>query len=72
MSNMSYCRFENTNRDFADCLQAAREMGEQGFEELSEYEQEAYLSLLEAAKTFLQDHGAVVDTSNMIQLDPNA
>lgn len=26
MSNMSYCRFENTNIDLADCLDAVRAM----------------------------------------------
>ena len=25
MANMSYCRFENTNFDFADCLEALLE-----------------------------------------------
>lgn len=28
MSNMSYCRFENTNADLADCLDALLEMTE--------------------------------------------
>ena len=28
MSNMSYCRFENTSRDLADCAQALRECSE--------------------------------------------
>lgn len=72
MSNMSYCRFENTNRDFADCIEAAREMGGDGFEDLSQYEQDAYRSLLRAAQTFLEDHGANVDTSSMINLGPNS
>jgi len=27
MSNMSYCRFRNTAKDFRDCLQAEREHG---------------------------------------------
>jgi len=72
MSNMSYCRFENTNRDFEDCIEAAREMGEAGFDDLSQYEQDAYLALLRAAQTFLEGHGANVDTSDMINLDPNS
>lgn len=25
MANMSYCRFENTNRDFEDCVEAVEE-----------------------------------------------
>tara|TARA_Y100000401_G_scaffold114764_1_gene117271 strand:+ start:62 stop:259 length:198 start_codon:yes stop_codon:yes gene_type:complete len=35
MANMSYCRFENTTRDMADCLHAI-EYGETN--DLSEYE----------------------------------
>jgi hypothetical protein len=33
MANMSYCRFENTYSDLADCVQALR-----NGEEISEYE----------------------------------
>jgi hypothetical protein len=35
MSNMSYCRFENTYRDLLDCFEALDEIG------LVEYEKEA-------------------------------
>ena len=36
MSNMSYCRFENTSKDLADCLDAI-ERGE--YKDLNSYEQ---------------------------------
>ena len=43
MSNMSYCRFENTARDLRDCLQAI-ENGE--LDDLSSYERDGLEQLL--------------------------
>ena len=38
MTNMSYCRFENTASDFYDCIRALRTMQEnQGLEEEGHY-----------------------------------
>jgi len=47
MANMSYCRFENTTRDMADCLHAI-EYGET--KDLSTYEQNALEDFLDLAK----------------------
>lgn len=47
MANMSYCRFENTSRDMADCLHAI-EYGET--KELSSYEQGGLEDFLNLAK----------------------
>jgi len=44
---MSYCRFENTTRDMADCLHAI-EYGET--KDLSTYEQNALEDFLDLAK----------------------
>ena len=38
MSNMSYCRFENTSKDFLDCLEALRTMVDNSYEERGEEE----------------------------------
>jgi len=46
MSNMSYCRFENTARDLNDCVQAINN-GET--ENLSEYELNGLRDLLDLA-----------------------
>ena len=51
MPNMSYCRFENTTRDMADCLHAI-EYGETN--ELSTYEQNALEDFLSLAKDIVQ------------------
>ena len=47
MSNMSYCRFENTSRDLADCLEALKEMveGEKADDKLGREELRAAKSL---------------------------
>ena len=60
MSNMSYCRFENTSRDLEDCIQAIQDHYEK-CEDLSRYEIEALHTLLEQAKQ-------VVDLSEEIEL----
>ena len=51
MSNMSYCRFENTSRDLNDCIEAI-ENGE--INELNEYEIEAIKTMQYQAKCILE------------------
>ena len=51
MSNMSYCRFENTSRDLEDCIEAI-ENGE--INELNEYEIEAIKTMQYQAKCILE------------------
>lgn len=53
MSNMSYCRFENTSSDLQDCLDA---MEEPDFDtsEFSTYEQDAYDSMFEQCQEFIK------------------
>ena len=50
MSNMSYCRFENTSRDLDDCIEAI-ENGE--INELNGYEIASLLHLKEQAQTII-------------------
>ena len=47
MSNMSYCRFENTSNDLSECLDAIYN-GET--DELNDYEQRGLRRILEIAK----------------------
>jgi hypothetical protein len=51
MANMSYCRFENTSRDFEDCLEAIEN---DGFDSLSENEQHYAKKLLRLSKQFAE------------------
>ena len=50
MSNMSYCRFENTSRDLMDCVDAIEN---NETEDLSEYEITGLRDLLEYARTII-------------------
>lgn len=60
MANMSYCRFENTNRDLVDCTNAIAEALDEGqsfdefFAGLNEYEQYAIRALRHNAERFLE------------------
>jgi hypothetical protein len=53
MSNMSYCRFQNTLNDFRDCLQYVREFG---LQELSPEEAKAAERLRRLAFDFIEDY----------------
>ena len=52
MSNMSYCRFENTLNDMVDCLRALEEEGMDTLESRSELE--AAEDLMLTAKKFIK------------------
>ena len=52
MANMSYCRFENTNNDLVDCLNALEEEGMDTLE--SRREQEAAEDIVYTAKRFIE------------------
>jgi len=68
MANMSYCRFENTNNDLSDCVEAldntvkeggqyfSNDYGEK--EEFSEYENSAIQRLYENCKAFVAEYEA--------------
>ena len=60
MSNMSYCRFENTSRDLQDCIEAIQDHYEQ-CTDLSRYELRALSGLLEQAEE-------IIDLSEEIEL----
>ena len=52
MSNMGYCRFENTLRDLQDCRDALQEP----FEDLSNDEANAALELISLCKEIADNH----------------
>lgn len=55
MSNMSYCRFENTAKDLEDCVDALEEV-EGDITKLSKSEQRAFHKLLQLADNFSGDY----------------
>ena len=60
MSNMSYCRFENTSKDLQDCIEAIQNHYEE-CTDLSRYELRALSDLLEQAEE-------IIDLSEEIEL----
>ena len=51
MSNMSYCRFENTSRDLGDCLDAIEN---KEHKDLSDYEVRGLRDLLDYCEAILE------------------
>ena len=56
---MSYCRFENTARDLADCVSAVNR-GE--INELNEYEIEGLLNILSLCNDMLENEDYIHET----------
>jgi hypothetical protein len=56
MSNMSYCRFENTLKDLEDCSEALGN-GEAEDSELNEYEKKAKEKLIKLCVSIACDYG---------------
>ena len=56
---MSYCRFENTARDLADCVSAVNR-GE--INELNEYEIEGLLDILSLCNDMLENEDYINET----------
>ena len=62
MGNMSYCRFENTARDLADCVQAINN-GEV-YDLSSDYEVHGLKRLLSLAKDVVANESYIEDALN--------
>lgn len=52
MGNMSYCRFENTNRDVQDCMSA---INDNELSDMNEREQRAFVSFIMNCKEIAED-----------------
>ena len=58
MSNLSYCRFENTVNDLYDCKEALDEKGVYGVEEdASEYDAPYVKQLIELCREIADQYG---------------
>ena len=61
MSNMSYCRFENTAADFQDCVSVVMESIENGESvDLSQTEQRSAVDLFMQARDIVQEIADVI------------
>ena len=62
MGNMSYCRFENTSRDLLDCLQAIEN---DETNDLSSYEKDGLISLIDYCEAILEHKESLMETINL-------
>jgi hypothetical protein len=62
MSNMSYCRFENTLADLQDCLEAMQEVEDMQELDLGEYEEEAFTSMANVCRAYLKEYNRLLAT----------
>ena len=66
MSNMSYCRFQNTTQDLQDCIDAVDTMinnkgKDENGETLSRNEENAMIEMIEQAKHFSEIASELAD-----------
>ena len=59
MSNMSYCRFENTAKDLGDCLDAIEN---EKINDLSSYEKDGLRDLLDYCEAILEYQEQIEET----------
>lgn len=62
MGNMSYCRFENTARDLADCVKAIN--NREIYELSSDYEVDGLKNLLRLAKDVVDNESYIKNALN--------
>ena len=78
MSNMSYCRFQNTAPDFTDCVDNLRSLRPTDRSANTEVEREARAELIRAAANLLaelgienpEDSHAIVAAIDALDLEP--
>lgn len=66
MSNMSYCRMENTSQDLQDCLYTLAEADEFPELDLSRSEKLAYLRLRDQCAEFLEEFDRLSATMHSV------
>ena len=65
MGNMSYCRFENTSSDLRDCMEALGELDLEQVAEMSEYERDGLIELIQLANE-ISNQFSLEDTQELI------
>jgi len=67
MSNMSYCRFENTAGDLADCVEAMEEACTMEELDLSSYELDAMERMRSLCRRFLAQYEHLAQTEMVVE-----
>ena len=66
MSNMSYCRFENTNGDLHDCVETMSEAKSFNELDLSPSEKMSYVEMREWCEYYLQEYDRLSETMHTV------
>ena len=73
MSNMSYCRFENTSRDLRDCVEAMHQLiDNNGVDEYGEALSKTELNAMHNMMTITEEFIELYETLPMYDLEKNA
>lgn len=56
MPSISYCKFENTSNDLAQCLDAMTEANSIDDLDLNQYEQEAFRTMYDMCKEYVAEY----------------
>lgn len=64
MSNMSYCMFENTYRDLADCVGRMEEAETVEDLDMNDYESRAFYAMFNLCRNFLAEHERLLNAQN--------
>lgn len=63
MPSMTYCMFENTDIELAQCISAMEEANSIEDLDLNEYEKAAFLSMWNSCREFLYHHERILNGS---------
>jgi hypothetical protein len=66
MPSMSYCKFENTEMELAQCVEAMEQAGYLDELDMNDYEQRAFLSMWRLCKTFLAEHERLMNSEFVV------
>jgi hypothetical protein len=67
MSNMSYCRWENTANDLQDCFNSLSEEGNiaEWYENLNSYEQQGFRNVMSLVNEFTREVAVEVESAGI-------
>ena len=67
MSNMSYCMFENTSQDLAQCVAAMEEAETLDDLDMNDYEKRAFYEMFRLARSFLAEHERLLNAEATVE-----
>lgn len=69
MANMSYCMFENTSMDLADCVSRMEDAESLDELDMNEYELRAFHEMWRTCRAFLAEHERLLNAENERELE---